>query len=406
MNKKPSFIPHWFKYIDTEKHLKCDKDIFGKTFYKAFINKRMPKKVLNIAAFLDGVFYPTTTGQSYHIMTLLNAFASKGVCPFLFRCYRGWEESKVFEEFAFNTVCIKPTVFYDDLDKVVELVRRYKIDSVIFDTAEVILYQGAYIKDASNIQLIYDVPNIDPVLSRLVGLKQETIDAQIKELTLANKYVDVYWVKSDIDAEYLLNMGFEKRKVKVRGVGIDFSKFNFKERNFFHKPIRAVFVGNLYYPPNKAGLPVLKETKMKCLGRGIDIGIDIVGDGDIDKLSKEFPELNFLGGVANLSVTLSHYDLAFACPMYGSGVSLKVLDYMASGLPVITNSVGVRGHSTQINDCVLLEDADSLYVCVEKIVRDLDLYRRLSRSGYQYVLNNFDIRKKIDCFVADIKMRV
>jgi len=215
--------------------------------------------------------------------------------------------------------------------------------------------------------------------------------------------VDVYWAKSSSDAKYLLNMGFEKRKVKVRGSGIDFSKINFKERDILHNPIRAVFVGNLYYPPNKIGLVSLKETKAACSVRGIDIEIDVIGDGDIDALSEEFTELNFLGRIEKLNAALLRYDLAFACPSYGSGISMKILDYMASGLPVITNSVGIRGHSKRINNCVLLNNDSSLHASIEKVARYKKLCKRLSGMGHRYALNNFDIYKKIGFFIADIK---
>ena len=403
MGKKLTFIPHWFKYISKEKHPMHSKAIFGTSYYKTFINKPRLKELPNIAFFLDGIFYPTTTGQSYHVTTLLNALATKDVCPFLFRCYRGWENPDIFKAFAFNTVCIKPDVFYNDLDKVINLIKRYEIKNAVFDTAEVILQQGALVKESAGINLIYDVPNIDPVLSGLAGLSQKMVSAQTKQLTLADKYVDVYWIKSGVDAKYLLNMGFEKRKVKVNGSGVDFSKIRFKERGILHNPIRAVFVGNMYYPPNKMGLVSLRETKTACSVKGVNIEMDVIGDGDLGSLSKEFTELNFLGRTEKLSAALLRYDLAFACPAYGSGISMKILDYMASGLPVIANSAGIRGHARRINNCILLNNDSSLHASIEKMVGNKKLCPRLSRMGHRYALDNFDIHKKIGFFMADIK---
>ncbi|EKE00247.1 MAG: hypothetical protein ACD_22C00069G0006 [uncultured bacterium] len=403
IQKKAKFTPHWFKYINVQrKHIWVDEKI-AKEGYRIFYKNRITTSKIKVAFFLDGVFYPSTTGESYHIRNLLEEISKRKVESFLFRCYRGWENSEVYKKFGFNSVCIDPTIFYDNLDVVNYLLVTNKITSVVFDTAEVVLHQGAYFKNKSSVKIIYDVTNVDHLLSKMGGLNKKTVNAQIKDLYEADKYIDIYWVKTQNDKQQLLKLGINPEKLKYRVVGINVPTINTPKKQHLVKTIRAVYLGNMYYPPNIGALETIDKTIKECKEHGVVLSVSVIGEGDLKKLSLKYPHIKFLGECKDVIPTLRKYHLAFACPSYGSGISMKILDYMAAGLPIIANSVGVRGHSEKIRRCVLIGKNDRLYECVEKIATHPAIYNKLSSEGYRYVVDNFNIKIKINKYIEDIK---
>lgn len=387
------FVPHWFKYININNL--PDHEILSGSGFKLFDQNKDSDSPDKVAFFLDGLFYPTATGQSYHIMNLMNAMRKSDSNAYLFRCYRGGEPLEVYKTFKFNTICISPDIYYDDLGAVSELLAKNHITTVVFDTSEVILLQGAHFKKYLGTKVIYDVPNVDPVVSKLLGLDESTIKAQEIEIVQADEFVDVYWVKTEIDAKQLIDFGITENKVRVRGIGIDTNRFKYRLREKLTKPVRAVYLGNMSYPPNAGGLNILQTTSCAC-------DIDVIGDGDIKTLSTAYPNLNFLGKLDDLESALDKYDLAFACPSFGSGMSLKILDYFASGIPIISNSVGIRGYSSEINEVAIVDDSKDLSSSVNRLIKNPALYKKLSGRGRKYTENYFNINKNINLFVSDI----
>lgn len=398
-NKRP-FTPHWFKYIDTKNQ--PNYKLFNGGKFKSFINHAPFNSKVKIAYFLDGIFFPTTTGMAYHIMNILNALTEMQVDTYLFRCYRGWEDPKEYELFKFNTICIDPEVFYDDLSQVKQQLVTHNISAVVFDTAEVILLQGSFFKENLNLFLIQDVANVDPLISKKTGMNSTIVKKQEDEILTAEKYIDLYWTKTEKDSQQLIDLGVMPQKVRTTGVGIAIDNFKFRLRTSLAKPIKALYLGNMYYPPNIGGLPALEETCLKCNTDESILNIDVVGDGDVKSLSKEYPHLNFTGPLPDLAGLLDTYELAFACPSYGSGISLKILDYLASGIPIISNDVGIRGHDAEVLDCVILDNNAEFSSSVMRLLNEPKVYSALSINGRSYVKKRFDIKNNIESFVKDI----
>jgi glycosyltransferase involved in cell wall biosynthesis len=399
VNKGP-FTPHWFKYIDTKNQTKFT--LFDNSIYKLYINHPPFNSKIKIAYFLDGIFYPTTTGMAYHIMNLLNALTNAGIDTYLFRCYRGWEEPNVYKKFKFNTICIEPSVFYDNLKQVNELLVSNNINVVILDTSEVVLLQGSYFKKHLTIKLVQDVPNVDPIISKMAGLKGTVVKQQEKEILGAEKLVDIYWSKTKEDSLELVNLGVTSSKIKTCGVGIDIQAFKYRRRDSLTQPIKAIYLGNMYYPPNIGGLIKLEKTCLRCIEKNVILNIDVVGDGDIPYLSQKYPHLHFVGKKKDLMCLLDKYELALACPSYGSGISLKILDYLASGIPTVSNDIGIRGHMDEIKTSVLVDNNEELSSSIIKLLSDAKMYKNISSLGRSYVKKYFNINKNVSLFINDL----
>ncbi len=403
MPQNKPFLPHWFKYIDLESKRQFNAELFKDGSFRIYERETIRGQDQNIAIFLDGVFHPTTTGAAYYFMNLLVGLAGSPLNVFLFRCYRGWEDPYIYEKLPFSTVCIDPEVFYDDLTSQIDVLRKYSIRTLIFDTSEVILRQGVYFKETLKSKIIHDIQNVDHVLSKMGGLSPDVVEKQKQELLAADKYVDLYWAKTEMDKVQLQNVGIDPHKIRVRHPIIDTKRIRYSLRKKLGNPVKALFLGNMSYPPNIEGLEVLENTYKDCVTNGIRLEIDVVGEGDLATLAEKFPHLNLKGKVDSINDLFLDYHLAFACPSYGSGISLKVLDYMAAGLPVIANDIGVRGHSQLISNYVLIDNRESLYPAVQRLFENPEFYTRLSSSSRVYIDKYFNPEKDIRTFEDDIR---
>lgn len=138
----------------------------------------------------------------------------------------------------------------------------------------------------------------------------------------------------------------------------------------------AVFVGSYDYEPNadaarridEAIAPRLPNVEFLLVGR--------------DPPATTAPNVRELGFVDELSPVLAAADVG-VCPLSsGSGTKLKVMDYLAAGLPVVTTSVGAAGIDLVDGESALIRDDDAAFAdAVETVVSSPDVAARLSRAA-------------------------
>src|SRR5207302_10682156 len=85
------------------------------------------------------------------------------------------------------------------------------------------------------------------------------------------------------------------------------------------------------------------------------VGFDLVGDlaGELGRLSLP-ANVRLHGRVSDVQKQLLFAQATLALnPMKaGSGSNLKLVDYLAAGLPVLSSTVGARGFSPELVDCL------------------------------------------------------
>lgn len=385
---KINFVPHWFEFINTSQVEKY-KIFEEKMNVKYFSNVSLSPN-LRIAIFRDGLFLPSVTGMAYHVLNLARYLNYNNLQAIVFRCFRGWENPTYYEKQDFDTLCIHPNYFYNDIEFLLENIKKYNIDVAIFDDPEVIVLQGSIIKNNLGVKIVYDMPNIDALLSKQLGKDTTYTKKQLQILNDAFKYIDICWAKSEADKLELINMGVNKEIISVNSIGVDTKKIPFKRRNIIPREVKGVFLGNLYYKPNIQALSYLQNLADECMRNRFPLDIYAIGDGNFTYLKKKFPLINFIGIVLELGVALNNYDIAFCPIVIGSGASLKILDYLAAGIPIITTKVGVRGLSEDISKVVLLTDERELFTQIKYLVNNPKLYSELSLRGRQFVEEKHD----------------
>jgi glycosyltransferase involved in cell wall biosynthesis len=145
----------------------------------------------------------------------------------------------------------------------------------------------------------------------------------------------------------------------------------------------CVFLGSYDYAPNRRAATVI-----------------------IDEIAPKFDDVNFLligrnppptpannvytpGYVDELPGALQLADVAL-CPLFsGSGTKLKMLDYLAAGLPTITTPIGAQGLAVEDGKEVLIyEDAVGFVRGIKRMRSSDELRRRLADVGPEIASNH------------------
>ena len=110
-------------------------------------------------------------------------------------------------------------------------------------------------------------------------------------------------------------------------------------------------------------------------------------------------QIKFLGRVEDTRATLRSTSVFLAPIAYGTGIKTKILEAMAIGVPVVTNSVGnegiglVNGESAFVSD-----DAEVLAGSVRRLLNDRTLADRIATAARQRAISVFDWERSLEKF--------
>lgn len=139
----------------------------------------------------------------------------------------------------------------------------------------------------------------------------------------------------------------------------------------------CIFVGSYDYDPNAAAArtiiediaPAFPDVQFLLVGRNppaVPAGGNVTAPGYVD----------------DLPGTLAAADVAL-CPLpRGSGTKLKMLDYLAAGLPIVTTTVGAQGLPITDGQNALVRDTvTGMHDAIRALRASDDLRRRLADSA-------------------------
>lgn len=146
-----------------------------------------------------------------------------------------------------------------------------------------------------------------------------------------------------------------------------------------------VYHGTYRYPPNLEAMRFLAGVVLPRLGRdGQSYRALAVGlHPPSEPLS---PELVFTGPVDDLPAVLKAADMAVVPLRQGGGTRMKVLDYFAAGIPVISTAKGVEGLSvTEGREYMAAEEAEDFVAAIESLSGNPERARALVDAGAAFV---------------------
>jgi|HubBroStandDraft_6_1064221.scaffolds.fasta_scaffold187502_2 glycosyltransferase involved in cell wall biosynthesis len=152
-----------------------------------------------------------------------------------------------------------------------------------------------------------------------------------------------------------------------------------------------LFMGFYTWPPNMRAIQFLMNEVMPWLHqRRPDVRLVITG-GDVPFSSPWLINPGVVSSRNDLNALLSACRIGVAPIFTGSGTRLKILEYMAAGLPVVTTKKGAEGLGVQAGKHVLYaETAQEFGEAILRILSSRPLSERLSLEGTALVRERFD----------------
>jgi glycosyltransferase involved in cell wall biosynthesis len=207
---------------------------------------------------------------------------------------------------------------------------------------------------------------------------------------------DQVHVMSELDAETLgryLRDG--RRRIRVVDNGVDCDRFKPRTAGPAAAPV-VLFVGSFGHTPNRDAIGWLfSEIWPRVRAQRPDARLQVVGaHAPAEILAADGRDgIEVVGTVPDTAAYYRDARVLLAPVRAGSGTRLKILEAFASGLPVVTTSLGAEGIAAQDGEHLLTaESAQELAAATCRVLADDLLARRLGESARALAERRYDWR--------------
>ena len=165
-----------------------------------------------------------------------------------------------------------------------------------------------------------------------------------------------------------------------------------------HRENSLSIVGNFYTPANMASLKWInteimprlpKETKLYAMGKyPEEVNNELNSD-----------QIIMLGYVDDFRSIVKSTEIYLSPIVFGTGIKTKIVEAMAMGMPVVTNTIGAEGldvHSGE--ELFIADDPQELVDITLRLLDDPELRKEVGMRGQRYVQENHDWNKIYSVF--------
>lgn len=206
----------------------------------------------------------------------------------------------------------------------------------------------------------------------------------------------------DIDLFHkFYNVPFGKMRIVPNGVFTekmtpvsDAEKRQIKKQLGLESRTTSIFIGSNYVPNVEACNFIIEE-----LAPNLPEMVFIIAGGVGDGCDK-----SLLSRVGNVKITgflteqekytyLAASDMALNPMFSGSGTNIKMFDYMAVGLPIITTKIGARGVTEVDTVGIMVRDKSRFTSSIQEAVSDYQKLRQRGKANRDFVSRNYSWEK-------------
>lgn len=166
-------------------------------------------------------------------------------------------------------------------------------------------------------------------------------------------------------------------------------------------PPTVMFLGNYPHDPNRDAVVHFAETAWPLIKEKVpDCTFLVVGrgpTGDMLELAKRDPSIEITGQVDDVRPYFRRSDV-FVCPVrMGGGFRGKVLEAMASGVPVVSTRLGAEGLPAEDGKNILLaETPEDIALKVINLLKDCELKNDIAKNARDLMTERFSWKSGVD----------
>jgi len=292
-----------------------------------------------------------------------------------------------------------------------EMVRQI---SVLSQIADVIVFCHPYLApllEELNVEkpVIYEALNIEADLKRQMlenhPYGTDLIRAvELAEASLCSSADTIVCVSHD--EQTLLQHRYPDRVVKLvrNGVHIDEDVYVTRSEPMAGRPI-CLFIGSGHMPNVQAVDFIVSSLAPRLPHMDFHIVGTVCGSFQARPLPTNVLLRGFLDHEAkrNLMKTALIGLNPLTC---GGGSSLKLGDFFAAGVPVVSTPLGIRGYEVSDGDHVLVADLPNFATAVERLIEDDRLRSRVASRALDYARSCLDWDRLAESFATVIQERI
>ena len=210
------------------------------------------------------------------------------------------------------------------------------------------------------------------------------------------KDYDYSLMTSNIERD-ILNKRMHDSKAKTLTVGVDCEYYS-QPIKTEKDPIGLSYVGNFSVASNADTLKMMVEDILPLLKS--EYRLYVVGKCP-RQIQEKYKRENiiFCGRVNDLREYVKKTAVFFSPIAYGTGVKTKIVEAMAMGMPVVTNSVGIEGiHANPGEDILVSDDYNVIASLTDKLLEDEDYRSKIGNSAQRFAEATFRWEKVFEVY--------
>ena len=196
----------------------------------------------------------------------------------------------------------------------------------------------------------------------------------------------------------ILNQEMGMQKAKTLTVGVDC--------DYYAAPITSKkdctglsYVGNFSVASNADTLKMIVENVLPLIKS--DYRLYVIGKcpDAIRNRYKNNAKIDFCGRVDDLREYVKSTAVFLSPIAYGTGIKTKIIEAMAMGMPVVTNSVGIEGiHAKVGQDIIVCDDFADIARETDRLLNDITARNTIGKNARKFAENTFRWEKVFEVY--------
>jgi len=207
------------------------------------------------------------------------------------------------------------------------------------------------------------------------------------------KFSDKIIVMCDEEKKKLEKIGIDKNKIYIIPHGVDLKLYKklisgkIKKKYELKFPT-LVFHGVYSYKPNYQAIKIISKKIIPKL-RKEGINAKLLAIGDFPPKDINDPNIIFTGVVhfKNLPNYINAGDIAIVPLQEGGGIRMKILEYFAAKVPVISTKKGVEGIGAKNGEEIIITDIKDFPNQILKLINSNKFRKKMTKKAFKFVEN-------------------